>query len=323
MTNRGPSSRLVRSVFLMFLVVPTLWTVGRWTEPPIGVDAVSAVTPGHVSVVGARMLPETFDAAAADSLVRRAMYFSGGVHKAFDGDTRWVLIRAAHDVAPAARASHLLILEATLLAIRNAAAEADLALLVGKLDGGDDTWHTQIAQQLQGPRLASIGVELLLVSEEETEAIDVPDSGMAADFYDLPIALLECDAVINIAHAGTPLAALKNLSGLARPTSQTTDADAVLVDQALLAEVSYTLSHLQVPGGQQMILASRDGVAIDRVAAQVTGAASDSASLAALHLAHTRFLGQSDLADMKVSGADVPGTWVAPKEDDPEENETE
>ena len=65
------------------------------------------------------------------------------------------------------------------------------------------------------------------------------------------------------------------------------------------------------------------GVAIDRVAAQVTGAASDSASLAALHLAHTRFLGQSDLADMKVSGADVPGTWVAPKEDDPEENETE
>ncbi len=290
--------------------------MGRWVQPGTGVDAVSAVTPGHVSVVGARQLPDVFDATAADSLVRRAFYFSGGVHRAFDGDAGWVLIRIAPVVDTAYQESHLQILESALLAIHEAAGEADLAVLVGRLDDIDDTWEEAIQLRLGNSRLAPLDVEILLVSEEETEAIDVPDGGVAVDLYDLPIALLECDVVISIAHAGSPLGTLKNLNGLARPILDSPDeADAllvheVLVDQALLAEVSFTLAHVQQAGSPQILLASRDPVAIDRVAIALTGAASDSSSLAALYLANTRLLGQADLADIKVSGMNVPGTWV-------------
>jgi hypothetical protein len=308
---------------LVLFVVPSLWTVGRWVQPGVGVDAVSAVTPGHVSVVGARELPENFDAAAADSLVRRALYFSGGIHKAFDADAQWILVRVAPEVTSSSQSDYLQVLESTLLALHDAADEAELALLVGTLDGGDDVWNRTIAQHLQSPRLASLNLEVLLVSEEETEAIDVPDSGLAADLYDLPIALLECDAVISIAHAQAPLAAMMNLDGLAqvtdappRPTQDPSNPHAVMVDLALLTEVSFTLTHLQPPGAPQMVLASRDGVAVDRVAAQIAGAASDSISVSALHMARARFLGQSDLADIKVSGVDVPGTWVEVQEED-------
>ena len=308
---------------LVLLVLPSLWTLGRWVQPGLGVDAVSAVTPGHVSVVGARELPENVDAAAADSLVRRALYFSGGIHKAFDADARWILVRVAPEVTSSSRPAYLQVLESTLLAIHDAADEAELALLLGTLDGGDDDWNKAIAQHLRTPRLASLNLEVLLVAEEETEAIDVPDSGLAADLYDLPIALLECDAVISIAHAQVPLAAMMNLDGLARvtdapprPTQDPSNPHAVMVDQALLAEVSFTLTHLQLSGSPQMVLASRDGVAVDRVAAQIAGAASDSISLSALHMARSRFLGQSDLADIKVSGVEVPGTWVEVEEED-------
>ena len=308
---------------LVLLVLPSLLTLGRWVQPGLGVDAVSAVTPGHVSVVGARELPENVDAAAADSLVRRALYFSGGIHKAFDADARWILVRVAPEVTSSSRPAYLQVLESTLLALHDAADEAELALLLGTLDGGDDDWNKAIAQHLRTPRLASLNLEVLLVAEEETEAIDVPDSGLAADLYDLPIALLECDAVISIAHAQVPLAAMMNLDGLARvtdapprPTQDPSNPHAVMVDQALLAEVSFTLTHLQLSGSPQMVLASRDGVAVDRVAAQIAGAASDSISLSALHMARSRFLGQSDLADIKVSGVEVPGTWVEVEEED-------
>lgn len=305
----------LRRILWLALMVPMLWTVGRWSEQPLGVDAVSAATPGHVSVVGARLLPAELDAAAADSLVRRAFYYSGGVHKAFDTDARWILIRPGHGIEIPSRARYLQILESALLAIHDAADGAELALLVGGLDENDPSWHEAIAHHLESPRLAPLAVEVLLVGEEETEAIDVPDGGLAAELYDLPIAMLECDAIINIAHARTPLGAMANLNGLARATTATTSPGHVLVDQALLTEASFTLSQVVGPDGQQMLLASRDGVAVDRIAAQITGAATDSTALAPLHLAHSRYLGQVDLADIKVSGADVPGTWVETTED--------
>ena len=312
-SDRPFPTRSLRRALWLVMILPSLWTLGRWSEPRFGVDAVSAVTPGHVSVVGARVLPAVLDATAADSLVRRTFYFSGGVHKAFESDARWILIRPSSEVGPAARGRYLQILESALLAIQRAADEADLALLVGGLDGGDAGWHEEIAARLQSPRLAALGMEILLVAEEETEAIDVPDSGLAAQLYDLPISLLECDAVINIAHVTQALGSMSNLTGLARPTTVTTSDDRVLVDLALLTEASYTLAQIVRPDGTQMLLASRDGVAVDRVAAELSGADTDSTALAALHLAHSRYLGQVDLHDIKVSGAVVPGTWVEPE----------
>ena len=53
-----------------------------------------------------------------------------------------------------------------------------------------------------------------------------------------------------------------------------------------------------------MVLASPDGIAVDRLAG-IQGAP------AALTRAGERRLGMSNLASIKVGGLDVPGTWVA------------
>ena len=167
------------------------------------------------------------------------------MHKAIEPGAEWVLIRADPETQTA-------VLRALLRLTREAAGNAQISLLLGSVppaDGAHDATlaleaeRLRLAQLIAEPEVAEIGVEVLDLAVEEAEMVEVPDGGEAAGEYLVPIALLECDALINVGHyRGSATSVLANLEGLAR--NDRAAADGRLVDLALLADVDFALLDL-------------------------------------------------------------------------------
>lgn len=311
----------------LLLALPTALHLGRWSHHPIGVDAVSAVTPGYVAVVGIGTTsgPGAPASPTIEDLVRGAFYLSGGLHRAIDPSARQVLVRPGHTPMKAgALAQHLEVVRAIVLLLHDIAPEAQISLLVGGVPGSGVTAPEGLIAGLQAlistESFTSMGVHLLALEQEEVETIEVPDGGEVADLYPMPISLLECDAVINVARYQDGLSGLKNLRGLVAPPAGDVDEDHAgrLVDLALLVEVKYTV--LDLLGDEHplhpLILASDDGIAVDRLAGALAGIFP---APEALQRAGSRQLGMSTLRGIKATGLDAPGTWRPEPESEPQE----
>ena len=319
--------RFLIMLAVAILSVPPMLSLGIGSPDPIGVDALSAATPGYVAVVGAgnTSIPGAPATPTVEDLVRGAFFLSGGLHRAIDPFADEVLVRPGHaPMSARALAQHMEVVRAVVLLLHDIAPEARIALLLGGAPGSGVSAPDGLEAALRGlvdnEDLASIQLQVLALSREEVEMIEVPDGGEVTDLYPVPIALLECDAVINIARYHGPLSAMKNLVGLASPPPGEVRDDAAghLVGLALLTEVKYTVldllgrDHPRSP----VVLASPDGIAVDRLAVAIAGFHE---TPAALTRAGKRRLGMSNLAGIKVAGLDVPGTWVP----DPEAAATE
>jgi uncharacterized protein (DUF362 family) len=315
------------TIALALLVVPAILHLGIWSPEPLGVDAVSAVTPGYIAVVGAGNTsgPGAPASPTVADLVRGAFYLSGGLHKAIDASASDVLLRPGHAPMDAqALAQHVEVLRAVIVLLHDIAEDARITLLLGGVPGSDVQAPQGLASALQAlasePALASVDLVLVELDKEETEPIEVPDGGEAADVYPVPIVLLECDAVVNIARYHGTLSALSNLKGLAAPVpgEAAEDSTGHLVDLALLAEVEFTVldmlgrDHPRSP----VVLASPDGLAVDRLAQAL---ADQQAVHPALTRAGDRHLGMAALTGIKVGGLEVPGTWTPDAETKPPE----
>ena len=82
-------SRRSSSNLVLLCAVLSLVYLGRWRSSPLGIDAVSAVTPGHIAVVGGIRSDDgglenpapadrVLSSAQIEEMVRKAVYFSGG-----------------------------------------------------------------------------------------------------------------------------------------------------------------------------------------------------------------------------------------------------
>ncbi|MDA0335417.1 MAG: DUF362 domain-containing protein [bacterium] len=301
-----------------FLVVPAILRLGVWSPEPLGVDAVSAVTPGYIAVVGAGNTsgPGAPATPTVEDLVRGAFYLSGGLHKAIDSSAEDVLLRPGHTpMDRKALAQHVEVLRAVIVLLHDIAPEARITLLLGGVPGSGVQAQPGLTEALQvmagDPALASVELVLLELNSEETEGIEVPDGGEAADVYPVPIVLLECDAVVNVARYHGSLSALQNLMGLAPAATgaAAADGDGYLVDMALLADVEFTILDMlgqDHPRGP-VVLASADGLAVDRIAEALAGIDNIPP---ALTRAGGRLLGMAALSGIKVGGLDVVGTWT-------------
>ncbi len=301
-----------------FLVVPAILHLGIWSPEPLGVDAVSAVTPGYIAVVGAGNPsgPGAPATPTVEDLVRGAFYLSGGLHKAIDSSAEDVLLRPGHTpMDKKALAQHAEVLRAVILLLHDIAHDARITLLLGGVPGSGVQAPPGLTEALQAivadPALADLDLVLLDLNKEETEGIEVPDGGEAADEYPVPIVLLECDAVVNVARYHGSLSALQNLVGLAPAAmgAADEDRDGYLVDMALLADVEFTILDMlgrDHPRGP-VVLASADGLAVDRLAEALAG---NDRIPPALTRAGGRLLGMSALAGIKVGGLEVVGTWT-------------
>ncbi|MFH1570179.1 MAG: DUF362 domain-containing protein [Gemmatimonadota bacterium] len=314
---------------LLIYLAPVALYLGRWSAAPVGLDAVSAVTPGHVAVVGALRADDpaleapaaaaaALTAAQVADLVRKTAYYSGGLSKALDPGAGWIVVKPGALAAGDALEAHALVVQAVLRLIHEAAPQARISVVAG-LPGGE-ALDARLARVLKAPELAGARVDRLDLKAEEYEEMEVPDGGEGADAYPVPIALLECDAVIDVAcPAAGAAGAMANLAGLARTeTPPGRLPAAVLVDLALLSEVDFAVLDLTFapgPEGRRLntVLAGRDLVAIDRVAAALPQAGAG--GIDALVLASARGLGQVNLGDIKVNGIAVAGTWVEPPAD--------
>lgn len=311
---------------------------GSRRETPFGIDAVSAVTPGRVSVVGAVAAADTaLTAAQVEEMVRRAVYLSGGMHKAIDPGARWIVVRVADaraggvdSATTSAADNYLAAVRAVVGLLHQAAGEARISLAAGATPaavaepGSGERGESEregvvgkTALEKLAADLLGTGIEvgLLDLATEESERVEVPDGGEAAAEYAVPIAILECDNIVNVApHSRRSASGLANLVGLATNDEAAADRMAQLVDLALLAEVDYTLLALLGAGAEtasrprlNAILAGNDPIAVDRISLEMTSA--DTSYLAALRLASRRRLGTVGLQWIKVNGPEVPGTW--------------
>ena len=286
---------------------------GPETPVPWGLDALSAATPGHVAVVGAASpsgegAPESAD---EGDLVRGAVYLSGGLHKAVDPSSERILVRPAHAAMDARGvASHARVIGALVRELARTAPEAGIGLLMGGVPGAPAEPPAGLARALaalrEDPELAGT-LEILDLREEELEETEVPGGG---GFHAVPVSLLECDALVNAARPAGPLAGLDNLRGLAGPDSAGSAPGPVAL--ALLAEAAYTLLDMTGirSGTGPLVLASADAIAADRAAAALLGAGEE--RLAPLFAAGDLRLGVSILANIKVAGLEVPGSWAPP-----------
>lgn len=304
---------------LLLLLLPAVLRLGIWTPGAIGLDAVSAVTPGYIAVVGAGSTsgPGAPATPTVQDLVRGAFYLSGGLHRAIDPDAELVLVRPSQ-IALEGRAlvQHVEVVQAVVRLLQDIAPGADIRLLMGGMAGSGVAVPENLSEALQkwlATESSSGGsVQILWVAQEEAEQIEVPDGGEVADLYPVPIALLECDAVINVARYDGSLSALRNLAGLAPGDGKV---GGFLVDLALLAEVEYTVldllgrDHPRSP----IVLASSDGVAVDRLADALAG---QTVTSAVLQRAGDRQLGMARLSGIKVGGLEVAGTWAPASSED-------
>ncbi len=283
---------------------------------PWGLDALSAATPGHVAVIGAATPsgPGAPESATAADLGRGAIYLSGGLHRAIDPSSERILVRPGHGPMDArATALHAQVVAAVVKEVAGTAPEAGIGLLLGGVPGTAAEPAAGLAEALaalrEDPELAGVALEILDLREEELEETQVPGGG--SESYAMAISVLECDALVNIARPGAPLAGLDNLRGLAGPVAGGAAPGAV--DLILLAEVDYTLldmtAHEGAPGGS-LVLAGADGIAVDRAAAALLGVEGE--SLSPLVAAGGLRIGVSILANIKVAGLEVPGSWTPP-----------
>lgn len=319
--------KLLRSALpaaLLLLIVPAVLRLGIWAPASVGLDAVSAVTPGYIAVVGAGNTsgPGAPASPTVQDLVRGAFYLSGGLHRAIDPDAELVLVRPSHvPLETRDLSQHVEVVQAVVQLLRAIAPDAEIMLLLGGVPGSGvavpDILATTLQSWIDADPERTGKLQILRLDEEELEEIEVPDGGEAADLYPVPITLLECDAVVNIARYNGPLSALRNLEGLAPRMPNDVDADVdagdsasgYLVDLALLAEVEYTVldllgrDHPRSP----IVLASADGVAVDRLAEALAGRTN---TPPLLDRAGDRQLGMARLSGIKIGGLDVPGTWT-------------
>lgn len=331
-----PMSRRSNLLALLCLLLSHAY-FGSRRETPFGIDAVSAVTPGRVSVVGAVAAADTaLTAAQVEEMVRRAVYLSGGMHKAIDPGARWIVVRVADaraegvdSATTSAADTYLAAVRAVVGLLHQAAGEARISLAAGATPaavagpGSGERGESEregvvgkTALEKLAADLLGTGIEvgLLDLATEESERVEVPDGGEAAAEYAVPIAILECDNIVNVApHSRRSASGLANLVGLAT-NDEAADGMAQLVDLALLAEVDYTLLALLGAGAEtasrprlNAILAGHDPIAVDRISLEMTSA--DTSYLAALRLASRRRLGTVGLQWIKVNGPEVPGTW--------------
>ena len=339
-----------RRALLLALLCLLLAYLGSRRDPPFGIDAVSAVTPGRVSVVGAVAAAgagSALSAAQVEEMVRKAVYLSGGMHKAIDPAARWIVVKIADLRAARAESGGTQTLDPYLAAVRvivgllhQAAGEARFSLTAGAApvaeagsgnrergESARETGETALEKLAADLVASGIEVDLLDLATEETERAEVPDGGEAAAEYAVPIAILECDSIVNVApYSRRGISGLANLVGMAANDGTARDDDAAadsesaadevaqLVDLALLAEVDYTLLTLLGTGGASprhprldVILAGHDPTAVDRISLEITAA--DTSYLAALRLASSRRLGTADLPWIKVNGMEVGGSW--------------
>lgn len=314
--------RLLTALVLLF--APTMAFVGLWPSADLGPDAVSAATPGHVAVVGALRSdcedlaepasPDTaLTADQIDDLVRKAVHYSGGLGRVLDPGAEWILVKpgggGAHDEE---RRAHLAVVGSVLRLIHEAAPDARVSILTGA--AGDTTLAPGLRQLLSG-QAAEMQADILNLIDEEAEETSVPDGGEASDTYTVPIALLECDAVIDVARVVPGAAsAMANLTGLATAIGTPRSADGVLVDLALLSIVEFAVLDVitvQTETGPQRlntVLAGADLIAVDRAAAAIPEIGA--AGLGALLRGSSRGLGRADIGDIKVNGIHVDGTWT-------------
>ena len=314
--------RLLTALVLLF--GPTIVFIGHWPSTDLGLDAVSAATPGHVAVVGALRSdsealaeptsPDTpLTAVQIDDLVRKAVYYSGGLHRVLGPDAEWILVKpGGGGIGEEEMRAHLAVVGSVLGLIHEAAPQARVSILTGA--GGDTTLAPGLCQLLSG-QAAEMEADILDLTNEEAEEAEVPDGGEACDRYVVPIALLECDAVIDVARVAPGAAsAMANLTGLATAIGAPRSADGVLVDLALLAVVEFAVLDVIIAPGKagsrrlNTVLAGADLIAVDRIAAAIpeTGAG----GISALVRASSRDLGRVDIGDIKVNGIDVDGTWT-------------
>ena len=308
---RGRRLVLLTAAALAAGLGPGIETPGPW-----GLDALSAATPGHVAVIGAATPsgPGAPESATEADLVRGAIYLSGGLHRSVDPSSERVLVRPAHAPMDArATTHHARVIAAVVKEVARTAPEAGIGLLMGGVPGTAVEPAAGLADALavlgEDPELAGVALEILDLGEEEREETEVPGGGSGP--YAVPIGVLECDALVNVARPAAPLAGLDNLRGLAGPVAGGAAPGAV--DLVLLAEVDYTLldmtGHEGAPGGS-LVLAGADGIAVDRAAAALLGVEGE--PLAPLVAAGGLRVGVSILANIKVAGLEVPGSWTPP-----------
>ena len=300
---------------LVAAALAAVLAAGTETPGPWSPDALSAATPGHVAVIGAASPsgPGAPESATEADLVRGAIYLSGGLHKAVAPSSERILVRPGHGPMDArATALHARVIAAVVKELAGIAPEAGIGLLLGGVPGTAAEAAPGMAEALSAlrgdPELAGIALEILDLREEELEETEVPGGGSGP--YAVPIRVLECDALVNIARPGGPLPGLGNLRGLAGPAGS--GASPGPVDLALLAEVDYTLldmtGHEGGPGS--LVLAGADGIAVDRVSAALFGVEGE--PLSPLIAAGGLRIGVSILANIKVAGLEVPGSWPPP-----------
>lgn len=306
---------------LSVLVVPAVWHLGIWSPEPTGVDAISAVTPGYVAVVGAGS-PTTPGAPAditIDGLVRGALYLAGGLHRFIDPSAEQILLRPSHAALDSGDTEqHLEVIGSVIDVLHEVTPEAQITLLSGGVPGSGVQIPGVLADRLQSLSAGRSYVDVLHLADAEAEVVEVPDGGLAAQLYPVPIALLECDAIVNIARYDGALTVARSLDGLAGPgqDSDPANKDGRLVDILLLAQPDITVvdmlgrAHPRSP----VVLASADGVAIDRLVQAIRG---DLQAAAVLQKAGERRLGMPTLANIKVGGIDVAGAWTRPPADAP------
>ena len=153
--------------------------------------------------------------------MRRAIYLSGGLHKAVDPSSERILVRPGHAAMdPRGVASHARVIGALVRELARTAPEAGIGLLMGGVPGAPAEPPAGLARALaalrEDPELAGVALEILDLWEEELEETEVPGGG---GFHAVPVSLLECDALVNAARPAGPLAGLDNLRGLAGPDS--------------------------------------------------------------------------------------------------------
>ena len=208
-------------------------------------------------------------------------------------------------------ASHARVIGALVRELARTAPQAGIGLLIGGVPGAPAEPPAGLDRALAAlrddPELAGVALEILDLREEELEETEVPGGGGS---HAVPVSLLECDALVNAARPAGPLGGLDNLRGLAGPDSAGAAPGPVAL--ALLAEAAYTLLDMTGPGSAAgpLVLASADGIAADRAAAALLGAGEE--RLAPLFAAGDLRLGVSILANIKVAGLEVPGSWAPP-----------
>lgn len=274
---------------------------------------MAAVTaPGDVAIVGAASpsAPGAPASITVEDLARGALHLTGGSHRFIDGSARRILLRPSHaSLQGRAVAQHADVVRAVVAVLRQTAPQARILLAVGGPAGSGAVLQDGLRQALQRLTGTDEAIRLVALADNEIEPVDVPDGGEEADTYPVPVVLRQCDVVVNVARFDGPLSGLRNLAGMIG-APEGVPRDGRLLDALRLTRPSLTIVDLlgRDRSRSPLILASGDGVAVDRIADVLTGRPGADPLLTR---AGDRRLGVATLARIRVTGLQVPGTWAA------------